>query len=596
MKRKPGMGRVEMWLLLGNCLLGGSEMRVSQMLIPTLREDPAEAEVVSHRLLMRAGFIRKAAAGIYTLLPLGWRVVEKIERIVREEMNRCGGQEILMPIVQPAELWRESGRWDVYGPELFRLKDRHGREFCLGPTHEEIVTALVRNEVKSYRQLPLLLYQIQNKYRDERRPRFGLMRGREFIMKDLYSFDRDEEGLNESYRKMFEAYTNVFRRCGLRFRPVVADSGAIGGSDTHEFMVLAESGEALIVFCENERCGYAANVEKAESAGCGVVEKKEEPAPMAEVATPGVRSIQEVSAFLGIGPEKTIKTVLFETERGVVVALVRGDRDINEVKLKNVLGCLHLEMAGPDKVREVTGAEAGFAGPVGLDGVCVVADLEVMMLENAVAGANLDGYHLVNVNPERDFKVDLVADIRLVRAGDPCPKCGAPLREARGIEVGQIFKLGDKYSKSLGAVFLDENGQSRPMIMGCYGIGITRTMAAAVEQNHDDDGIIWPASIAPFHVVVVPVSVKDPQQVEISEEVYGLLSRAGIEVLLDDRPERAGVKFKDADLIGYPLRITVGSRGASVGQVEVRLRRTGETFNLPVEDVVTEVRRLLDQS
>lgn len=567
-------------------------MRATEFFAPTLREVPAEAEVVSHQLLLRAGFIRRAAAGVYTHMPLAVRVLKKIEQIVREEMDRQGGQELLMPIIQPAELWQESGRWDVYGPELFRLKDRHDRDFALGPTHEEIITALVRGEVNSYKQLPLLLYQIQNKYRDERRPRFGLLRGREFIMKDLYSFDRDEEGLQVSYMKMHEAYTRVFKRCGLRFRPVEADSGAIGGSDTHEFMVLAESGEATVLFCEDGECDYAANVEKAALA---YQEAKDEDdlKPLTEKETPGCRLVEEVSRFLGVSPKKIIKTLLYETEKEVVAALVRGDRDVNEIKLLNTLGSLRLEMAGAGVVLSATGAPVGFAGPVGLKGIRIVADPEVAAMVNAVSGANKDNIHYINVNPGRDFRMDIVTDIRMVRAGEPCPRCGSGLIEARGIEVGQIFKLGDKYSKVLGATYLDENGRSRPIIMGCYGIGITRAMAAAIEQNHDQNGIIWPAAIAPFHAVVIPVSTKDEGQVAMAEKVYNILAAANVEVILDDRPERAGVKFKDADLIGYPMRITIGAKAVIEKQVEVRVRRTGEVTMVSVEKLEDTVRELL---
>ena len=567
-------------------------MRATEFFAPTLREVPAEAEVVSHQLLLRAGFIRRTAAGIYTYLPLALRVLKKIKQIIREEMDRQGGQEILMPIIQPAELWQESGRWDVYGPELFRLKDRHERSFALGPTHEEIVTVLVRGEVNSYKQLPLLLYQIQNKYRDERRPRFGLMRGREFIMKDLYSFDRDEKGLHVSYMKMYEAYQRIFQRCGLTFRPVEADSGAIGGSDTHEFMVLAESGEATVLYCQDTKCDYASNVEKAaqvvREAGA-----KEDLKPLMEKETPGCRTIEEVSRFLGIPPQKMIKTLLYETEKEVVAALVRGDREINETKLLNTLGCIRLEMAGADTVLRVSGAPIGFAGPVGLKNCKIIADPEVVQITNAVTGANKNNYHLLNVNIQRDYHVHTVSDIRMVQAGEPCPRCGSPLVEAKGIEVGQIFKLGDKYSKVLGANYLDENGRSQPIIMGCYGIGVTRTMAAAIEQNHDKDGIIWPASIAPFDAVIIPVSTKDEAQVNLAEEIYNKLSAAGFDVLLDDRPERVGVKFKDADLIGYPLRLTVGSRTAAERQVEVHVRKTGEVTITSMNELEKRVRELL---
>lgn len=571
-------------------------MRISQLFLPTLREVPAEAEVVSHQLLLRAGFIRKAAAGVYTFLPLAWRVIRKIEQIIREEMDRQGGQEIMMPIIQPAELWQESGRWDVYGPELFRLKDRHGRDFCLGPTHEEIITALVRQEIRSYRQLPQLLYQIQNKYRDERRPRFGLLRGREFIMKDLYSFDRDESGLEVSYQKMYDAYTRVFTRCGLKFRPVEADSGAIGGNDTHEFMVLADSGEALVVFCPDESCGYAANVERATSPVQRDTVQEETPQPLKMVDTPGMHTVEQVTAYLGLNARRLIKTILYQTEKGVVAALVRGDRDVNEVKLQKVLDVLRLELADAATVEKITGARVGYAGPVGLQNVRLVADDEVMLLVNAVAGANRDDAHLVNVNPGRDFVPHMVADIRVVRAGDPCPKCGAFLQETRGIEVGQIFKLGDKYSRALGATYLDEQGQSRPMIMGCYGIGVTRTMAAAVEQNHDEDGIIWPVSIAPFHVVVIPVNHKDEQQMSLAEEIYQELQAGGVEVVLDDRAERAGVKFKDADLVGYPMRITVGNQAVQTGKLELRYRATREMQLVSREQIAGHIREYIDRA
>jgi len=562
------------------------------MLLPTLRETPAEAEIVSHQLMVRAGYIRKAAAGVYTFLPLAWRVVKKIEAIVREEMDREGGQEIMMPIIQPAELWQESGRWNVYGPELFRLKDRHGRDFCLGPTHEEIITDLVRGEVSSYKQLPLLLYQVQNKYRDERRPRFGLMRGREFIMKDLYSFDRDEEGLEVSYRKMYNAYSRIFKRCGLKFRPVEADSGAIGGNDTHEFMVLADSGEALVVYCPKDSCGYAANVERADSPPD--INGREEARPVESMDTPGMRTVDEVTSFLKISPKKLIKTLIYSTDRGMVAALVRGDRDVNEIKLMKVVSAINIELASPEEVLEITGVQPGFAGPVGLSGVMVVADPEVEAISNAVSGSNKKDTHLVNVNPGRDFRFDRVADIRMVRAGDHCPQCGAALVEAKGIEVGQVFKLGTKYSKVLEATYLDEKGQSRPIVMGCYGIGVTRTMAAAIEQNHDENGIIWPASIAPFQVVVVLVSVKDSDQAGMAEKVYRMLNGAGIETVIDDRNERPGVKFKDADLVGYPVRVTVGSKAVASGEVELRLRTGGDTEMVPVSELVSRISRILD--
>ncbi|WP_273483695.1 proline--tRNA ligase [Desulforamulus ruminis] len=565
-------------------------MRTTQMLMPTLREVPAEAEVVSHQLLLRAGFIRKLASGVYTYLPLAMRVLQKIERIVREEMNRQGGQELLMPIIQPAEIWLESGRWHVYGPELFRLKDRHDRDFCLGPTHEEVITLLVRGEVRSYKQMPLLLYHITNKYRDERRPRFGLMRGREFIMKDLYSFDRNEEELDVSYQKMHEAYTNVFTRCGLKFRPVEADSGAIGGSSTHEFMVLADSGEAAILYCSH--CDYAANIEKASLPAAGL-DAAVPPLELEQVSTPGQKSAAEVAQFFGLETSQVIKTMIYRTDKELVAALVRGDRDVNEIKLLNVLGALTVELAGETEVQQATGAPTGYAGPVGLKKIRMVADHEVMALVNAVAGANQGDAHYKNVNPDRDFKPELVADIRMVQAGESCANCGGTLEEARGIEVGQIFKLGTKYSKTLGATYLDENGKEQPIVMGCYGIGVSRTMAAAIEQNHDADGIVWPASIAPYHAVVVPVSAKDQGQMELAGDLYDQLNRLGVETILDDRAERPGVKFKDADLIGYPLRIVVGAKALSEGVVEVRQRRSGQVDLLPVDQLAEKVKEIL---
>lgn len=564
-------------------------MRISELMIPTLREVPAEAEVISHQLLLRAGFMRKVAAGIYTFLPLAQRVLSKIKGIIREEMNRIGGQEIVMPIIQPAELWYRSGRWDVYGPELFRLRDRHDREFCLSPTHEEMVTSLVAGEVRSYKQLPLLLYQIQNKYRDERRPRFGLLRGREFIMKDLYSFDRDEEGLAVRYQEMYEAYNRVFTRMELKFRAVEADTGAIGGSVSHEFMVLADSGEAVVVYCPDEQCGYAANAEKAES--LFVPDPGGEEGPLEMVATPGMRTVEEVTGFLGVPAKRLIKTLLYHTERGLAAALVRGDREVNEVKLQNTLGVLKLDLADGETVEGATGAPVGFAGPVGLE-LPIVVDREVAALKTAVAGANKGDAHFVNVCPGRDFSVSNVSDIRLVTAGDPCPRCGAPLDAVRGIEVGQVFKLGEKYSRVMEAFYLDEHGEKRPMVMGTCGIGVTRTMAAAVEQNHDADGIIWPASIAPFEAVILPVNTQDPAQASAADRIYSLLTSAGLETVLDDRAERPGVKFKDADLIGYPVRITAG-RHVAEGLVEVHIRRTGENMLVTEEDVAGTVTRIV---
>lgn len=565
-------------------------MRASELLAPTLRETPAEAEIVSHQLLLRGGFIRKAAAGIYTYLPLGRRVLAKIEQIIREEMDRAGGQEVVLPIIQPAELWQESGRWEVYGEEMFRLQDRHRRQFCLGPTHEEIITALVRSEVTSYKQLPLLLYQIQNKYRDERRPRFGLLRGREFIMKDLYSFDLDQEGLNQSYRKMYQAYSNVFRRCGLDFRPVQADSGAIGGNYSHEFMALATAGEALLVYCRE--CDYAANVEIAVAKALPMI-ATENPAPLKEVATPGQKTVAEICTFLEVTPDRLIKTLFYEADGQLIAALVRGDRELNEVKLQNHLGCRHLLLADPERVRKATGAPVGFVGPVGLQGIPLYADLEIPYLVNGVAGANREGYHLVNVNPGRDFNPTAVVDIRQVEAGEPCPQCGAPLAQARGIEVGQVFQLGTKYSSALGANYTDARGQEHPIVMGCYGIGVSRTMAAIVEQCHDDQGIIWPLSVAPYQVVIIPASLKDDGQREVAEGLYRELAAAGVEVVYDDRDERAGLKFVEADLIGYPLRITVGKRTITSGTVDVKWRSRKEETPLPLEGLSAQIQALL---
>ncbi|WP_334125947.1 proline--tRNA ligase, partial [Phascolarctobacterium faecium] len=548
-------------------------MRVSKLYAPTLREVPAEAEVVSHQLMLRAGFMRKAAGGIYTYLPLAWRVLKKIERIVREEMDAKGSQELLMPIVQPAEIWQESGRWDVYGAEMFRLQDRHNRCFCLGPTHEEMVTTLIRGDVRSYRQLPLSVYQIQNKYRDERRPRFGLMRGREFIMKDAYSFDRDEAGLDKSYQDMYDAYTNIFTRCGLNFRPVEADSGAIGGSGSHEFMVIADSGEAEIVFCTS--CDYAANVEKAE---LFPLEAQEEAMlTKEEVVTPDCKTIADVCAYLKLPVDHSVKAVAYNSEKGLILCFVRGDHEVNEIKVINTCGVIDLEMATEEQLA-AAGTVGGYMGPVGIDNkkVIVVVDATVMKMHNVCCGANKEGYHFINVNPGRDFTPTYVADIRLIQEGDPCPHCGGEVSKARGIEVGQVFKLFTKYSSALKATYLDENGKEQPMVMGCYGVGVSRTMAAAIEQNYDDNGIIWPIEIAPYHVLVVPVNTKDEASAAKAEEIYMQLKKVGLETVIDDRNERPGVKFKDADLIGYPLRVVVGPKTLTEGKLEVKIRKTGE--------------------
>lgn len=566
-------------------------MRVSKLYAPTLREVPAEAEVVSHQLMLRAGFMRKAAGGIYTYLPLAWRVLKKIERIVREEMDAKGSQELLMPIVQPAEIWQESGRWDVYGAEMFRLQDRHNRCFCLGPTHEEMVTTLIRGDVRSYRQLPLSVYQIQNKYRDERRPRFGLMRGREFIMKDAYSFDRDEAGLDKSYQDMYDAYTNIFTRCGLNFRPVEADSGAIGGSGSHEFMVIADSGEAEIVFCTS--CDYAANVEKAE---LFPLEAQEEAMlTKEEVVTPDCKTIADVCAYLKLPVDHSVKAVAYNSEKGLILCFVRGDHEVNEIKVINTCGVIDLEMATEEQLA-AAGTVGGYMGPVGIDNkkVIVVVDATVMKMHNVCCGANKEGYHFINVNPGRDFTPTYVADIRLIQEGDPCPHCGGEVSKARGIEVGQVFKLFTKYSSALKATYLDENGKEQPMVMGCYGVGVSRTMAAAIEQNYDDNGIIWPIEIAPYHVLVVAVNTKDEASAAKAEEIYMQLKKVGLETVIDDRNERLGVKFKDADLIGYPLRVVVGPKTLTEGKLEVKIRKTGEIRYLPLDgDYVQDIKNII---
>ena len=575
-------------------------MKVSELLNPTLREVPAEAEVVSHQLMLRAGFIRKVAGGIYTYLPLGWRVIRKIEQIIREEMDARGGQELMMPIIQPAEIWRETGRWDVYGPEMFRLKDRHNREFCLGPTHEELITDLVRAEVRSYKQLPLLLYQIQNKYRDERRPRFGLMRGREFIMKDLYSFDRDPESCQISYRKMYEAYERVFSRCGLNFRAVEADAGAIGGSGgTHEFMVLADSGEAEVVFCSE--CSYAANVEKAECLPRPVRAEGEikcQPEGDNKVYTPECRTIEQVADFLKVKKSSLIKTLMYKGDDKYLLVLVRGDREVNEIKVNNALGpFINLRLATTEEVEELLNCQPGFVGPVGIPSdILIAADLEVPEMKAAVCGANEKDYHLVNVRCGQDFMPRVVHDLRLVTPNDPCPQCGAKLQEARGIEVGQVFNLGTKYSEVLKATYLDEKGKEQVCHMGCYGIGVSRTMAAAIEQNYDENGIIWPMAIAPYHCIIVPVSLKDEQVVSTAEQLYRELKDIGVETVYDDRDERPGVKFKDADLVGYPLRVTIGAKALAQGKVELFHRKTGTVELVEVDKISSLVKSIVDSS
>ena len=567
-------------------------MRATNLYAPTLRNTPAEAEIASHRLMYRAGLIRKSAGGMYSYLPLAWRTIRKIEQIIREEMDAAGGQEIMMPILQPSELWEESGRWGAYGAEMIRVKDRHDREFCMGPTHEEMITALVRDELRSYKQLPVLLYQIQDKFRDERRPRFGVMRSREFIMKDLYSFDKDVEGMNESYRKISVAYTNIFTRCGLDFRAVEADSGAIGGGHSEEFTVLAPEGESRIACCD--ACSYAASDEKAALRPIDAPDEAE--LPLEKVATPHTSTIALLAEYLKIPVEKTIKAVAYQTEDDtLILAFLRGDHEVNEVKLANAVpGARELRMADEEAIRAV-GACPGFMSPIGVkEGTHIVVDETAMRMHNAVSGANEADFHYMNVNPKRDFGAVTVADIRLVEEGDACPVCEqGHLHIGRGIEAGQIFALGTKYSAAMGATFLDEAGKAQPLQMGCYGIGVGRTMAAAIEQNHDEHGIIWPRAIAPYEVVVVAVNAKVEEQLAYAEEIYEELRAAGVDVLLDDRRERAGVKFNDCDLIGYPVRIAIGPKTLENGSIEVKIRRTGELVNFARDTYLKGVQDML---
>ena len=573
-------------------------MRYSKYFIPTYREVPSEAEIISHQLMLRAGMIRKLTSGIYNYLPAGLRSIKKVEKIVREEMNRSGAIELLMPAVQPAELWLESGRWEYYGRELLRFKDRHNHDACLAPTHEEVITDLVRKEIQSYKQMPINFYQIQTKFRDEIRPRFGLMRCREFIMKDAYSFDADEKGAEKSYELMYEAYCNIFRRCGLKFRAVEADTGSIGGSFSHEFMVLADTGEDQIISCS--KCQYAANLEKAE-----VRWQPSQPRhsgddkmkPIEDVDTPNVKTVEEVTAFLSISPAQLIKTLIFRLNGDVVAALVRGDHEINETKLRGLLGREQVELADSQLVTEITGAPMGFAGPTGLK-LKIVADHAVREMKNFVTGGNKKDLHLRNVNLNRDFKVDLFGDLRMVTADDSCPRCGSTINFGRGIEVGHIFKLGTKYSEKMGALFLDDQGVERPIVMGCYGIGIARTVAAAIEQNHDDEGIIFPMPIAPFEVVILPLQMHETGVIESAEQLYGDLSKEGVDVLIDDRDLRAGIKFKDADLLGSPVRVTVGMRDLKKGLVEMKIRSESESSLISFKDasqiIKAKVKELYD--
>ncbi len=573
-------------------------MRLSEMHLKTLREVPSEAELASHILLLRTGMIRKLVSGVYGFMNMGYRSVRKIENIIREEMDAKGGQEILMSAVQPAELWQESGRWYAYGPELWRLKDRNGRDFCLGPTHEEIFTDIARADITSHRQLPVNLYQIQTKYRDEARPRFGLMRSREFIMKDAYSFDKDDAGLDESYKKMFSTYERIFKRCGLDCRPVEADSGAIGGSNSHEFTAISEVGESEIAYCE--ACNMAATLERAETLDASPTGTEKDFLPMEDVHTPDTKTIEEVAKFLGITEDKTMKALLFVTynEQGekdkYVAAFVRGDRELNMTKLINALDIPEhaIEFADEKEMSAATDCVGGFTGPVGLHDCIVVVDSELSCQVNLVAGANKSNYHTKNVNYGRDYKADILVDLKTLREGDACPVCGNPVKTARGIEVGQVFKLGTKYSESMGAYYKDENQEEKPIVMGCYGIGVTRTLSAVVEQHHDENGIIWPISVAPYHCIITLINPKDDVQKELAESIYNSLQGMGVEVLLDDRSERPGVKFKDADLIGIPIRITVGKL-AGEGQVEYKLRRDENKTVLSAEEAVAAASQIV---
>jgi prolyl-tRNA synthetase len=567
-------------------------MRFSNLYVKTLKETPKDAEVISHKLMLRAGMIKKLASGIYSYLPLGYRALKKVEKIVREEMDRAGAQEIFMPVLQPAEIWKESGRWDTMGPEMMRIKDRHDREFVLGPTHEEVITDIIRNDVSSYKSLPINLYQIQTKFRDERRPRFGLMRCREFLMKDAYSFHGSEESLDKEFENMKAAYTRIFERCGLTFRSVEADSGAIGGSGSQEFHVLAESGEDEIIYCDS--CGYAANLEKAESLPFIPEYEKELKTPEL-LDTPNISKIEDIAAHLGIETSQTVKAIMFKdtTSEKVYMTLIRGDYEINEIKLKNLLNAGDLVML-TDSEMESMNLKKGYMGPydIELEDITLVADETVTKIVNHTAGGNKMDTHYINVNYGRDYEADIVADIRTVKAGEGCPRCSGKLGSARGIETGHVFKLGSKYSESMKATFLDENGKSNVMSMGCYGIGVSRTTSAAIEQNYDENGIIWPSAIAPYVVDVVPANMKNEAQVELGEKIYNDLLDAGIDTILDDRKERPGFKFKDADLIGFPFKVVSGKQ-AEEGIVEIKVRRTGETLEVKAEEVITTIKELM---
>lgn len=566
-------------------------MLASRLYSPTLRELPADAVVVSHQYMLKAGMMRKIGNGIYSFLPLAWRSIQKVEKIIREEINKTGAQEIMMPIVQPAELWQKTGRWDVFGPEMFKLKDRNDREYCLGPTHEELVTSLIQMDTTSYKQLPVSVYQIQNKYRDEKRPRFGLMRSREFIMKDGYTFNADEEGLDKQYKLMYDAYTRIFTRCGLTFRPVIADSGAIGGSGSHEFEVLADSGEADIVYCEN--CDFAANIEAVDplTVKCDIHNDKEKEL----VETPGQHTIEMVCDFLHAPVAQSVKAVVYNVDGLVVLAMVRGDHEVNETKIQHIYNAINVDMASDEDLKKV-GLTAGYISPIGLKRTKdfdILVDPTVMEMQDACCGANEKDKHYIHVNPARDFTDVRVETIRQIQEGDVCPHCGGKIVRCRGIEVGQVFKLGTKYSEALHATFLDNQGKSHPFVMGCYGIGVTRTVAASIEQNHDDDGIIWPVAIAPYEAVIVPANNKSEEVMAAARKLYEDMEDSRDEVVLDDRNERAGIKFKDADLIGYPVRVTIGKKWQQSGCVEIKIRRSGEVVEVPLEEAKDKVLEIL---
>ena len=568
-------------------------MHYSKLLIPTLKESPADAEVISHKLMIRAGMIRQIAAGIYSILPMGLRVLRKVEQIIREEMNKIEGQEVFLPSVQPAELWAESGRWDFYGKELLRFKDRNNREFCYGPTHEEVITDIIRREVKSYRQLPIILYQIQTKFRDEVRPRFGIMRGREFTMKDAYSFHATEESTQETYSSMASAYSKIFKRCGLDFKMVEADSGTIGGNFSHEFVVLANSGEDCIGFCDS--CDYASNLEKAATKTLSTDIKSPLLEKLKEVTTPNKKSIEQVTQFLQVSPKKLIKTIVFETDQGLVAGLVRGDRQINPIKLKNLIDCEWLIPASEELVTKTTGLPCGYLGPVEIK-LKVFADKEIPLMSNSITGSNKIDTHLTGVQFKRDLHVEKVGDIRNVNEGDPCPKCDqGKFKIKRGIEVGHIFILGKKYSESMQALYLDAQGKEKPIIMGCYGIGVGRTAAAAIEQNHDEKGIIWPTSIAPFQAIILPVNFSEDAVNSAANEIYKSLWELGVETLLDDRSERLGVKFKDAELLGIPIQIVVGPKNLGEGKIEIKLRKTGESQLISFPEEISHIPSILSK-